>query len=145
MANELYDAVKEEIAGIIAKYKEVAKDGLTLPEIFSLITSATGSFVRVMEVSGRDGTVKKEAALIAAELFYDQVIAPLDIPHVPGFIETSVVDPALKKVFMAAVNGMIDSLVKIFNRSGWGDTGASADNGTSVGDAAAAPPGFVPY
>lgn len=145
----LITTVRDQVAALIEHYKKVTEDKkLTLSEAWSLATSAVAGVMRIVEAAGDfDGKLKKEAVLLFAASFYDQVIAPLDIPYVPSLIENRMVDPALKEVFLKLVDGSVESLVNIFNRTGWFDVPAG-ENGANGGTSSVTPPlngGFIPY
>jgi hypothetical protein len=48
--------------------------------------------------------------------FYDEVIAPIDLPDVPNFVERSVVDPVVKLLLLQYVAGVFDSLAGIITK-----------------------------
>lgn len=146
---DLYEAVKAAAQELVEAYKGHAADGrVSAMEVWELLTTTSASLMRVAETFATyDGAAKKAAVLRGVESFYDQVVVPLDIPHVPEFVENRFVDPALKGFLLKLVSGTIDSLVKVFNRTGWFDT--PGENGAKPAPAAAAGPppalGFVPY
>lgn len=144
----LFDAVLPQVDEIISHYKTLAKDGWTVTEIWELAQSGVASFMRLVEAAGEYTSVeKRDAVLKAAALLYDRVIAPLDIPNVPEFLERSLVDPAIKKFFLQLVAGAIDSLTNVFNRVGWDDAtpGTNGANGGTIPSTPPTPSGFVPY
>lgn len=117
----LYDEIAQAIQDVINTYKQSVADGkLSLQEIFTLSHSAIASFVRLAEsVGGYSGAEKKAAVLAAIDQFYDEVIAPIDVQSIPNFLEP-VVDRALKQLIRVVAESTIDSLVNIFNKTGWG-------------------------
>lgn len=118
---DLYDLILQEVTALIDAVQEARRDGkLTWNEALGLLGRFVAAVVRLLEKwNGYTGSAKKEAALKAVELFYDRVIAPLDIPGVPEPLESLVVDPALKRVLLQVAAGLIDTLVAYFNRQGW--------------------------
>lgn len=145
---DLFTTVETQIDEIIAHYKTLAVDGITVTEIWELAQSGIASFMKIVEAAGNFTAAEKKAAVLqAADRFYDKVIAPLDIPNVPEFLEARVVDPAIKSVFLKLVAGAIDSLTNIFNRVGWQDVpaGTNGANGGTTPSTPATPSGFVPY
>lgn len=145
---DLYALISQQVNEIIAHYKEKAKDGWTLSEVWQLMQSATASFMKLAESFNEyTGDEKKKAVLKAAELFYDQVIAPIDIPTIPSFLETTLVDPAIRKLFLKLTDGAIDALTNLFNRVGWYDVpaGTNGANGGTVPSTVPTASGFVPY
>lgn len=148
-ATTLIETVKQELADLIAHYKKATEDKkFTLAEVWEITTSAIAGVMRIVEAAGSfSGASKKEVVMAFASDFYDKVIAPLDIPYVPALIEGRV-DAALKDVFLKLVDGAVESLVNIFNRTGWFDV-PSGTNGANGGTAPSTPPinngGFIPY
>jgi hypothetical protein len=115
----LYDEVKEAIDKIVAKYKELAVDGLTFTEMWTLFNNATATLVQLVEKYGDyTGEEKKAVVLQALDHFYDEVIEPIDIKAIPNFIEP-IVDKAMKELLLVLAGPAIDALVNIFNKGGW--------------------------
>jgi len=142
----IFDKLQDSIDQIIADYKEANKDGkLSFSEIFTLVGNAVASFVHLMESFGEGtGAEKKAAVLAAIDRFFDEVITPIDIKGIPNFLE-SIFDSSLKSLIMALADGWVDTLVKVFNRLGWG--GEPEDQG-GIGPqamSAAAPTKFEIY
>lgn len=117
---ELLNSVRDELNSVITHYKELSKDGFTLAEVWDLATSAVASIVQVIELTSnsQDKVDKKAIVMVAAGVLYDEVIAPMDIPFVPGIVENRVVDPALRVVFLKLASGAADAILKVFNRNG---------------------------
>lgn len=117
-------AIQAEIAATITHYQALAKDGLTIDEIWELANSALASFTHIVELAGTlnniSGPDKKAAVMAAAAKFYDTVIAPIALTGNP-IIERTLIDPLLKQVFLKLASGAIDSLVAIFSRVNWGN------------------------
>lgn len=122
---DLFNAIRGELEKTVEHYKLLAVDGISLSDVWNLVTSAVSSFAVIAESFGGSGGDKKAVVLAAAETLYDKLIAPLDIPYVPGVIENRIVDPMLKKVFMQLVSGAIDAAVKVLNRTEWKTRGVS--------------------
>jgi hypothetical protein len=119
----IYDELKDAVNQIVVHYKEATSDGkLSFGEIFMLGGKATASFVQLFEqfTENATGEEKKAAVLAALDVFFDEVIAPIDIKGIPNFIEP-VVDSSLKKLSVTLAGAGIDALVAIFNKSGWGN------------------------
>ncbi len=114
----LLAGIKESVDKIVAEYKKSAADGLSFSEVFSLASNAVATFVELVELAGGTSEEKKAAVLEAVELFYDEVIAPLDIKQIPNFIEP-MLDNALKGLILVFADGAIDSIVNVFNKIGW--------------------------
>lgn len=130
---DFFDAFDAAARTVIGHYKEAARDGLSVAEVWRLVSAAVASFLKLMDTLVVLGDAdKKEAALQFAARLYDQVIAPLDIPRVPAFIENNFVDPAIRSLFLSLAAGLVDTLLTVFAR----EAGPAAP---------AAPAGFVPY
>lgn len=131
LSNELESGVKQ----IIAKYQGLFLDGsVSFTELFSFVTNAIGTLVQIGEkLDGISGAEKKAAVLTALGTLFDQVIAPLDIKGVPNFLE-GVVDSALRELILSLASSTVDSLVNIFNKTGWGTTPAVPTEGFAAGE-----------
>lgn len=147
----LYDDIKEAIDKIIADYKAANADGkLSFTEIFTLVGNAVATFVQLAEqCAGKTGAEKKAAVLQAIEQLFDEVIIPIDIKGIPNLLE-GIVDRAFKQLVLALADGWVDSIVNIFNKTGWGvPGGAPADDPDNpqgeIPGTPGLPPGFEPY
>lgn len=145
-AATLYDSLEVKLNALLAHYKAAAVDGLSIAEIWELVSDAVASATAIVKEAktevGTDATAK-EVVLHFAEQLYDGVIAPYDIPKIPNFLETRFVDPGLKIVYMHLIEGALNSLFKVAARP----LPAPAPTGPS-GDVPAAPTlpdGFTPY
>jgi len=106
----LYDQLKGQIDQVLAAAKTAAADKqITLKEA---VTIGMEVFHAVaIAASSLPGTTKdeKKAVLIkVADDFYKSVLAPIDIPGVPDFLESRLVDPLLGNVFSKVAEGVID-------------------------------------
>ena len=119
----IYDELRASIDEIVASYKAANADGkLSFSEIFTLLGNAAATFVQLVEsFSNGTGAEKKAAVLQAIEKLFDEVIIPIDIKGIPNMLE-AIVDRALKQLVMSLADGWVDSLVNIFNKSGWGNS-----------------------
>jgi len=123
---DLYDQIKEAVDQIIAKYKEMAVDGLTIIEILKLAYGAVATLVQLVQgYEDYTGEQKKEAVLKALERVFDEVISPIDIKRIPNIIEP-IIDKGLKELVLTLADPLIDQLVNIFNKTGWSKDGAPA-------------------
>lgn len=113
---DLYDSIKENIDQLIAEAKDKSADGMTAAEAWELFLDGKAAIVRLVERAGGTGAAKKEAAVKAAERFYAEVIAPIDLPSVPNVIE-GVVDAAVGRMIRPIISATIDFLVKTFNET----------------------------
>ena len=124
---ELLAEIKADVTSIIARYKRMAADGkVTIAEILTFASNAVATFVQLVEKLDKyTGTDKKAAVLKSLEQLIDTVIVPMDIASIPNFLEP-LVDAGLKSLIMSLAGSWIDSLVNIFNKSGWNAGGLSA-------------------
>jgi hypothetical protein len=144
----IIENLKHDFDALVVQYKADAKDGMSVAEIWSLALGAVASLVRLVEgvAPTMGGADKKTAVLQLAASFYDQVLAPLDIPYVPEPLERMIVDPTIKKIFLQLVGGSVDRLVQIFNRT-TAEAGRTTTSPASPKTEArpSLPSGFTPY
>lgn len=108
---DLYQSIATFVADTKAKLAEAQADGkVTWTEAFVLFADAGERLVNAAEMLDVAGADKKTAVLAALATFFDDVIAPLDIPSVPNLLESTVVDPAMRMVFL----GMAGWVIEIF-------------------------------
>jgi hypothetical protein len=120
----IYGDLRSAVDKIVANYKAANADGkLTFTEIFTLVGNAVATFVQLMErvpsFGSSTGAEKKAAVLLAIDQLFDEVIIPIDIKGIPNLLE-GIADRALKQLVMILADGGIDSIVNIFNKTGWG-------------------------
>jgi hypothetical protein len=109
---DLYTITKEQIDKIIAEYKVAYADKkLTLSEIWTLTSEAIESFQVVVAAFAVEAGDKKAVVMIAAGKFYDEVIAPIDIPSINNIIEPTV-DRLGRSLFLELVSGAYDFILK---------------------------------
>jgi len=121
--NVLYVKFSEAITSIIDSYKEAKSDGaISITDVISLLGTVVSEMVDVAEAfHDGNGSAKKAAVLSAIDMFYEEVIAPMDIDKIPNFIEP-IVDKGLKQLIIVVADGVIDTVVSIFNKGGWPPT-----------------------
>lgn len=129
----MYEQLKGAIEEIIAAYKDVYADKkITFGEMLTLVTRACATFVKLVESMGQGtGEEKKNAVVTAVSQFYDVVIAPMDIPGIPNFVEP-MVDQGAKLVIMTVAASAVDALVAIFNKTGWGEEVEETQNPQAI-------------
>ena len=100
--------------------KAATADGtVTASEVWSILTRGVASLIQLANTMGAyTGAEKKEAVIKAVQRLYDEVIAPLDIPGIPNFLENTIVDPLIGRAVPIVLSGIIDGLVSIFNKEG---------------------------
>jgi hypothetical protein len=104
----LYDHVKADIDALLADYRSRAADGITLKDVYSLGTEAVARFMQLVERFGGAGVDKKAAVMAAAARFYDDIIAPIDLPG-----PDVVVEKIARQVWLYAVDAAVDGLVRV--------------------------------
>jgi len=95
----------------IAKAK--ADGSLTPQEVWevaydSLYGAIQTYIVEVAKFVDATGAEKKEQVIQACEKFYEEVLAPLDIPGVPNWFVEPAVDRAVGAMIRPAVSGLIE-------------------------------------
>lgn len=109
---DLYAAISTFVAETKARLAEVKADGkVSFPEAFVIFADAMERLVKAASMLELPGAEKKAAVMAALGKFFDDVIAPLDIPTVPNILESTVVDPALRMVFLGMANYVIEFFV----------------------------------
>ena len=121
---DYYDVIKEKVDEVVGEYKKAVEDGtLEFSEALQLAILAGSSFVKLAaEIPDAKGEDKKAAVRKALMRFYDEIIAPLDIPKIPGFVENRIVDPAVRAIWGIVIDAVIDALVKLLRELGAIDT-----------------------
>ena len=116
----LAEVLDKALADLIARYREATADGkVTISEVVTIGSAAVDGFVLAAQtVAGATGAEKHAAVLAAVDQFYASVIAPLDIPRIPDFIERTIVDPALGSVLHFVADGLIKAAVNRFSTMG---------------------------
>lgn len=109
----MYEDLKQKLAELVAKYQAASADGkVTLGEVWEMVNLVLADLVPYVEKFNLAGDDKKKLVLDTLSKFYDEVIAPLDIPYVPNFLEP-LVDTGLKSLLLELADGAVDALVKI--------------------------------
>jgi len=111
MNDELYEKIKVEVEGIMASARIKLIDGLDFSEIAQLVRETVEAFVRVVAAVRENPADIKATVLGLCGKFYDEVIAPLDIPQIPDWLERGVVDPTCKQVFLAMIEAFLDYVI----------------------------------
>ena len=104
----LYDLVKADIDALLADYRSRAADGITLKDMYSLGSEAVARFMQLVEKYGGLGVDKKAAVMEAAGRFYDDIIAPIDLPG-PDLV----VDKIARQIWLYAVDAAVDGLCRV--------------------------------
>lgn len=109
--------LKTELDQLIAYYKSLDTTGWTIEEVYSFITRATASVIKVVSKYNPAELDLKTTVLVAFDEIYDKVIAPIDIPYIPHFIEQRFVHPMLKKALHKQISGIMDGVIRIFQNT----------------------------
>ena len=105
----LYDDLQSEIEAIIAAAKAAAEDKkITLQEIAFLAMKVFDLVAGIAKKVPADKAAKKALLLQVADDFYSAIVAPLDIPGVPEWIENRFVDPKVGAIWHEIAGGLID-------------------------------------
>lgn len=134
---DYYDLIKDKVDEIVAEYKKAVADGsLEFKEAIQLAVLAGSTFIKLAAaIPSASGADKKAAVHKALMRFYDEIVAPLDIPKIPGFVEKSIVDPTLRVVWSMVADAMIDALVKLLKELNALDDGSDdSDGGTATSE-----------
>lgn len=109
---DLYALIATFVAETRNEISAARADGtISVSEAFQLFAAAVERLVKAASELAGHGADKKTAVMAAIDKLYDTLIAPIDIPYIPELIEASVVDPALKKLVLAAADGMVEFFV----------------------------------
>lgn len=113
-----YEAVKSQVMGHYQAQFEAG--GKTATALSDVITRAVATLLKELaEVVGLDPAKRREMIIAAAGELFDTLAPFVDIPFVPEFVETRFIDPALRPLVLAAVEGAYDALLSVFDKAGW--------------------------
>lgn len=144
----LFDLLEAEYQKVIDDYKAKVVDGLTFQEMLELLTLATASFLDLSRyLAEADRDTLRGAVIQAATKFYNEVLAPIDIPSIPNWLENRIVDPLIGQAVPLLVASLVDALLKILPETtdhlgGPQDHPEPAEEPT---DPVTTPAGWVPY
>lgn len=100
---------------LTAEIDAIRADGtITFKEVISFCVRLFQLVLPVLQSFPSSAIRQKDLALEIADEFYLRVLAPLDIPYVPAFIENSFLDPAIGRLWHEAASGLYDSLLQFF-------------------------------
>lgn len=120
-AREL-DKFRQDIVNVLnqitAELDLIRADGtLTFKEVVSFCVRLFQLTFPILQSVAITATQRKDYALAIADEFYTRVVAPLDIPYVPTFVENSFLDPLIGKVWHEAASGLYDALLQFIPAS----------------------------
>lgn len=114
----LYETIKAECGIAAEAIKAQLADGFQFSDVWPSISAATMAFTRIAQATGADGPAKKEAVLLALEAFYDNAVAPLDLPGVPNLFIEPTVDKILRSLIRPSFGPLIELVVSQFKDAG---------------------------
>jgi len=115
--NPLFQVAKDELAALLdqlqAELDTIKQDGkITLKEAMSFIGLVIQrSYVLLQKFTATPEDRKFVTMFIVSE-FYFKLLAPLDLPWIPDFLEKRFVDPMLGNWLLAAVDGLYDIITE---------------------------------
>jgi len=118
--SELYAKVYNDFVALLnqlqAQVAVIQQDNrITLSEAVSFIGNAIQQGYVIVSKYAATPTDRKDLVLMLIDELYVRVLAPLDIPYVPGFVENSFLDPMIGKGLHYAVDGLYDVIVGALN------------------------------
>jgi|TARA_R110000868_G_scaffold353568_3_gene614779 hypothetical protein len=110
--NSIYVPLVAILEKLRAEVHVISEDGkITFSEVVQFAFRATQLFYsELAPINALDPVARKEVTMLALDEFYLRVIAPLDIPYVPTFVESSILDPMLGKLWHQAADGLYESI-----------------------------------
>jgi len=123
--SQLYTKIAEQLQGALTNAQGQLTGEIAIGHIWDTFCKLVEKAVLIAQQWEVIGRIKKELVLATLEKFYDEVIEPLDIPLVPAYLETSVIDPMIKQTMLSVAGRLIDKLVTKFNTEGWPDESKS--------------------
>lgn len=112
MATEVVDKIKETIqnSGVIPVGEQ------TLESVSRTIQKMIQVAIPITQETQLAGPEKKKAVVTAILEILKPLIAAINIPYVPEFIEAGTVDPVIFKVLENVLSAGIDELVALYNK-----------------------------
>ncbi len=114
--SEVLNQLKAEVAAVTEDNK------IQFGELVQFVVRATKLLNEALQRFNFNREESKEAVLLSLDNFYARVLAPLDIPFVPEWIENRFVDPVIGGWMHEIVSGLYDALFPVetpaFTRSG---------------------------
>lgn len=115
------EIIKQEVINLIQKTKESVGEIKTLAigEAWKILQLLTAAVIQIIEKIGTDlsGIEKKKIAMDSISQFYDAIFNVIDLPFLPGAIE-SLLHEYVKKILMMLVDSAIDAMVATFRDVG---------------------------
>lgn len=115
----LSNPIQSALAGLVAHYRDLASDGMSLADVWSLVQRAAASILAVLDqISTLDRAAKNAVALEAVGDLFDAIAPVVDIPFVPELVETRLVDPVARKIVLQLAERAIAVLGQVLDRTG---------------------------
>ena len=108
----LMPIVEDTLNQLKAEVEEIMRDNrLTFSEVIQFSVRAIKILhTELSQFTTLDAVQRKNVVLLALDEFYGKVIAPLDIPYVPKWLENSLVDPQLGKLWHSGAESLYDAV-----------------------------------
>jgi hypothetical protein len=122
-------SLEQALELVVAKYRAAMEDGkLTWDEMVKLTFFAVALITRLAE-SDKDmsGADKKKMAIESLLKIFDSFVANITLPGVPAFFQP-LVKSFLRETLAQVASPLIDALVELWNKIGWGDFDSEFDN-----------------
>lgn len=91
-------SLRDRLADFVNNFKF---DGDAAPStytgILDTVYAVVDSLMKIADAFEAPGADKKAAVVAATADFYQKFIKPIDLPWIPNFLETTVVDPLLER------------------------------------------------
>lgn len=108
----LVEAVQAAAKAIREDYREKNQDGISAIEAIQLFYTAANSLVVVAQTIGGTGSEKLNAVVDALMYLYETILAPIDLPWIPNFIEP-VVDRKIAEALRPILAGFVEGAVAV--------------------------------
>jgi len=116
--NDLYDQVREEVEALIEQGKQAVADGLSWAEGWALLNRTYEAVIGIVDRIQASNVAKKALALQLIDRYYAEVVAPIDIPYVPDWLEKPVIDPAIGQAVHVIADRAFDEIIRRLKEKG---------------------------
>lgn len=108
--------IADKIKDVIQNSGVVPVGTQTLESVSRTIQKMIQIAIPITQATELSGPEKKSAVVSAILGILKPLIAAIDIPYTPDFVEASVVDPVIFKVLESVLSSSIDELVALYNK-----------------------------
>lgn len=124
LTKDMYELIRLEVEKLQQQWKEAFADGkISLLDMVQLAYTMVAAFVKVVAVfDGLDAAQKRLAVLELVDRTYQEVIAPLDMPWVPDWLEGKV-DTLLGQWLHVLAENLLDLMLLHRQVPGWVEKG----------------------